>query len=337
MQKSDIKENIISFFSNRKTIIAIIIGIIVISVCIIILFVVFNSKKTTEVSADIVKGELEVANADSSDVKMISDNSKQESWKIENNTKVEEQTEKANQQVQTNKTENTENTNQVVVEEQSESSEKNEKGVIYLTFDDGPTTSSTPKILDILKEENVKATFFILNYNEEGEKLIRREVVEGHSVGIHGYSHEYSKIYKSDEAYLENLNKLQIKIKKSTGVNSTITRFPGGSSNTISRKYNKKIMTRMVKKIQEVGYKYYDWNVDSGDAANPKNEKEVYNNVTKRLSLKRSNVVLMHDFANNKKTIAALKNIIEYGKKNGYKFRAITENDDPIVHHGINN
>lgn len=210
-----------------------------------------------------------------------------------------------------------------------------EKGVIYLTFDDGPSNSSTPKILDILKKHNVKATFFLLNYNSNTEALVKREVAEGHSIGIHGYSHDYKKIYTSEEAYMENLNKLQSKIYKSTGVKTTITRFPGGSSNTIS-KFNPGIMTRLSKLVVQNGYTYYDWNVDSNDAGGAKNADAVYNNVTKNLSKKWRNIVLMHDFSGNTKTINALEKIIEYGKKNGYTFKTITA-DTRMMKHGINN
>jgi len=208
-------------------------------------------------------------------------------------------------------------------------------GVIYLTFDDGPTTSSTPKILDILKKHNVKATFFILNYNSNTEYLVKREIAEGHSVGIHGYSHEYKKIYKSVDTYMENLSKLQTKIYQSTGIKTTITRFPGGSSNTISR-FNPGIMTTLAKEVVNKGYQYYDWNVDSNDAGGARNSNTVYKNVTKELQKNRGNVVLMHDFSGNNKTIGALEKIIEYGKKNGYTFKAITP-DTPMVRHGINN
>ncbi len=211
----------------------------------------------------------------------------------------------------------------------------NEKGVIYLTFDDGPTNSSTPKILDILKKHNVKATFFILNYNSNTEALVKREVAEGHSVGIHGYSHDYKKIYTSEVAYMENLNKLQAKIYKSTGVKTTITRFPGGSSNTIS-KFNPGIMTKLSKLVVQNGYTYYDWNVDSNDAGGAKNADVVYYNVTKNLSKKWRNIVLMHDFSGNKKTINALERIIEYGKKNGYTFKTITPTTK-MMRHTINN
>jgi len=208
-------------------------------------------------------------------------------------------------------------------------------GMIYLTFDDGPSTSITPKILDILKEKNVKATFFILNYSDNTEYLVKRIVDEGHSIGIHGYSHNYSEIYKSEEIYLENLSKLRKKIKDSTGVDTIITRFPGGSSNTVSN-YNPGIMTRLTKYVVAKGYKYYDWNVSSGDSGDVKTKEGVYNNVTTRLSKKRANVVLMHDFSGNTKTLHALPDIIDYAKAQGYSFDRITP-ATKMVTHGVNN
>ena len=210
-----------------------------------------------------------------------------------------------------------------------------EPGVIYLTFDDGPSSSITPKILDILKQKNVKATFFILNYDANGEKLVKREVAEGHTVAIHGYSHDYKTIYQSVDVYMNNIKKLQDKIKASTGYNATITRFPGGSSNTVSS-YNPGIMTRLCREVVARGYKYFDWNVSSGDAGDVNTSEGVYNNVTKGLSKSRANVVLMHDFSGNTKTLNALSSIIDFGIKNGYTFKNITENT-PMVTHKPNN
>ncbi len=208
-------------------------------------------------------------------------------------------------------------------------------GVIYLTFDDGPSLDITPKVLDILKAENVRATFFILNYDSDKEKLVKREASEGHSIGIHGYSHDYQEIYKSVDTYMENITKLQSKIKKSIGITTYITRFPGGSSNTVSS-FNPKIMTKLTKEVVKRGYKYFDWNVSSGDAGGAKNKDQVYRNVTKNLVANRSNVVLMHDFSGNTKTLNALTAIIKYGKQHGYTFKAITK-DTPMVTHHINN
>ena len=213
---------------------------------------------------------------------------------------------------------------------------KKTKGVIYLTFDDGPSANITPKVLDILKKEKVKATFFVLNYSKSNEKLIKRIVKEGHTIGVHGYSHEYSKIYKSKKAFLNNVYSLQEKIEKLTGVKTKYMRFPGGSSNTVSRHYSKGIMGRLVGEMLGRGFRYYDWNVSSGDAGGAKNSNDVYRNVTKNLSKKRGNMVLCHDFAGNTKTLNALSKIIKYAKKNGYKFKAIDE-DTPLYKHPVNN
>ena len=210
------------------------------------------------------------------------------------------------------------------------------EGVIYLTFDDGPSESITPKVLDILKKEKVKATFFVLNYSKSNEKLIKRIVKEGHTIGIHGYSHEYSKIYKSKKAFLNNVYKLQDKIYKLTGVKTKYMRFPGGSSNTVSRHYYKGIMSLLTKEMLSRGFKYFDWNVSSGDAGGAKTSNDVYKNVTRNLSKKRGNMVLCHDYAGNTKTLNALSSIIKYAKKNGYKFKAIDENTPMYAHH-VNN
>ena len=223
----------------------------------------------------------------------------------------------------------------VYSEVEAQSGSEGQAGIIYLTFDDGPSTNITPKILDILKEKNVKATFFILNYGEVGEELVKREYNEGHTVAIHGYSHDYTTIYQSEEAYLSNVTKLQDKIRQSTGYNATITRFPGGSSNTVSN-YNKGIMTRLCRLMVEKGYKYFDWNVSSGDAGGAQDADDMYNNVTMNLSKNRANVVLMHDFSSNSKVLEALPRIIDFGIENGYRFSNITENT-PMVTHKPNN
>ena len=210
------------------------------------------------------------------------------------------------------------------------------KGVIYLTFDDGPSSTITPKVLDILKKENIKATFFVLNYSKSNEKLIKRIVKEGHTIGIHGYSHDYSKIYKSKTAFWNNVYTLQEKIKKSTGVKTMYMRFPGGSSNTVSRKYYKGIMTELTGAVLGKGFRYYDWNVCAEDAGSAKNSTDVYNNVIKNLSKKRGNMVLMHDFAGNKKGLEALPKIIKYAKKHGYKFAKV-DDTTPLYAQHVNN
>ena len=205
------------------------------------------------------------------------------------------------------------------------------KGVIYLTFDDGPSSTTTPKILDILKDKGVNATFFILNYGNDTEYLVKRAVDEGNAIGIHGYSHKYSEIYNSVENCYNNIIKLQEKIYNTTGEQVKIVRFPGGSSNTVSKKYCQGIMTDISKKILDEGFKYYDWNVLSGDSGNVKTKEGVYNNVINGIKPGINNIVLMHDFSNNNKTLEALPEIIDYGLANGYKFEVITTETDMIT------
>lgn len=206
---------------------------------------------------------------------------------------------------------------------------------IYLTFDDGPSFDITPTLLDYLKEEGVKATFFIINFSQNQEYLIKRIVNEGHTIAIHGYSHDYNQIYSSSSAFWNNVYTLKDKIKNLTGVDSVILRFPGGSSNTVSR-FNPGIMSTLVREANEKGFSYFDWNVSSGDAGGASNSNDVYNNVVNNLGYYRSNVVLMHDFSGNYKTLYAVKDIIKFGRDNGYGFYNIT-NDTPMITHRVNN
>ena len=206
------------------------------------------------------------------------------------------------------------------------------KGVIYLTFDDGPKEGTTNVILDILKEENVKATFFVTNSGPD--YLIKRQHDEGHTVALHTASHNYQTVYSSVDNYYNDLLQIQNRVKRITGYESKIIRFPGGSSNTISKKYSKGIMSILTKDTVSKGYHYFDWNIDSDDAGGAKNSFTVYNNVIKSLSKNRSNVILMHDIKSQTKD--ALRNIIKYGKNNGYSFEKITMST-PMVTHKVNN
>jgi len=207
--------------------------------------------------------------------------------------------------------------------------------MIYLTFDDGPS-NITGAILDLLKEKDVKATFFVINASDSLNYLIEREHKEGHTVALHSYTHRYDLIYKSVDDYFSDLNKISNKVKKITGTTAKIIRFPGGGSNTISATYSKGIMKVLTNEVIARGYHYFDWNLDCGDAGSAKTSQDVYNNVVKYLSHNQTNVVLMHDFANNHKTLQALGAIIDYGKANGYTFAAI-DMDTPLVRHRVNN
>ena len=213
---------------------------------------------------------------------------------------------------------------------------RDDKGTIYLTFDDGPSNSITPKILDILKKENIKATFFVINHHTSTDYLIKRIHNEGHTIGLHSYTHDYSYIYSSADNYFNDLNKIEKKVYKLTGMTSDIIRFPGGSSNLVSKKYTPKIMTNLAKLVEEKGYVYYDWNVESKDAGGVKSSEEVYYNVINSLSKDNINIILLHDFEKNYYTLEALPKIIEYAKQNGYTFNNIT-NTTTQIKHSINN
>lgn len=209
------------------------------------------------------------------------------------------------------------------------------KSSIYLTFDDGPNRYTTPKVLNILKKQKVPATFFELKPAASDFDLTQRVLNEGHSLALHGYQHKYDVIYRSEKVYRNNLEKLRNLFFDKFGVWCSVSRFPGGSSNQVSR-YNPGIMTRLTKKVHDWGYHYFDWNVSSGDAGGVHTSEAVYKNVTKGLRKGRRNIVLMHDFGSNDKTINALEKIIKYGKKNGYTFLPITAST-PENHHTVLN
>lgn len=215
------------------------------------------------------------------------------------------------------------------------STASNNTGVIYLTFDDGPSSTSTPKILDILDNKDVKATFFVINHDSSLDYLIKRAYDSGHTIALHSYTHNYAKIYSSKENFYADLKLISDKVERITGEKSMIMRFPGGGSNTVSRKYKKGIMAELTKEVVDMGYHYFDWNVSSGDAGGAKNSDDVYKNVINGLRPNRNNVVLMHDFSNSK-TVGALEAIIDYGLANGYIFDKI-DMTTPMVRHGVNN
>ena len=215
--------------------------------------------------------------------------------------------------------------------------EVNTGDAIYLTFDDGPSSDVTVRILDTLKANGIKATFFICDYDEDKLPIIKRMIDEGHTIGIHGYSHEYSQIYTSVDAFMENINKLKNKLKEDTGYDAFVIRFPGGSSNTVSKKYCQGVMTQLAQRVTDDGLMYMDWNVSSGDAeGNNRPVNLIIGNVTGGFKHGRNNVVLMHDTSAKQTSADALQSIITYGKNNGYSFYPISKDTIP-VHHGINN
>lgn len=207
--------------------------------------------------------------------------------------------------------------------------------VCYLTFDDGPS-DNTLKILKILDKYDAKATFFVIGTNSKLQYLPKIKAA-GHAIGLHSNTHDYSKIYKSESAFFKDINKLSNKIEKKIGEKTMLLRFPGGSNNTVSKKYRKGIMTELTTEVQIKGYAYFDWNVDSGDASgNRVPASRITRNVLNQAKNKNSICVLMHDTAAKSTTVEALPKIIEGLKKQGYKFEVLTE-ETYGYHYKVNN
>ncbi len=203
--------------------------------------------------------------------------------------------------------------------------------VIYLTFDDGPS-QHTERLLAVLDKYNAKATFFVVKTNYL--HLLPKIAEGGHSIGVHSVTHRYSQIYASKEAYFKDLYQMQDIIYDYTGIRTTLIRFPGGSSNTVSANYCKGIMTELVKSVKDQGFQYFDWSVTSGDAGGTTSTEKVYQNVINGCKNKRRPVVLQHDIKGF--SVDAVEKIIIWGLQNGYTFQALTP-ESPNCHHGINN
>lgn len=188
---------------------------------------------------------------------------------------------------------------------------------VYLTFDDGPTYIITDKLLDVLKENNVKATFFVVGKEIEGrEDILKRIYNEGHGIGLHTYSHNFKSIYSSNETFIEEMERVRSKVKDLINISPSVIRFPGGSSNHLTQEF--------LSNLHEHNFKVYDWNVNLSDGVNPnltvnmlvqnaKKYKESYSRL----------IVLLHCNSNNKNTVKALPQIIRYYKDLGYEFKVI--------------
>ena len=201
---------------------------------------------------------------------------------------------------------------------------------VYLTFDDGPS-SNTDQILDILKDYDVKATFFVVGKTDERSvKAYQRIVEEGHTLAMHSYSHKYDEIYESKEAFARDLNSLQEYLYETTGVWSRIYRFPGGSSNTVS----KVDMQELIEYLTDIGITYFDWNVASGDAVSRTLPAEtIVNNCLSGIEKQKESVILMHDASNKGTTIEALPQIIEAIQEQGdAELLPITDETVPVQH-----
>jgi len=199
--------------------------------------------------------------------------------------------------------------------------------IIYLTFDDGPT-KYTPGILDILAKHDVPATFFVVG-NREHTHLMSDIVEHGHAIGLHSYNHDFDQIYRSREAFFEDLKKIDDIVYEQTGVRSRITRFPGGSS--VRRGASKCIMQKLKEEVREKGYQFFDWNCDSRDKMGTKTASGALSKI--KAATKEADdivIVLMHD--TEKITVQYLPDVIKFFKELGYEFMALCP-DSPAIHH----
>lgn len=196
---------------------------------------------------------------------------------------------------------------------------------VFLTFDDGPCINNTGKILKILKDNNVKATFFIVGIKgEENPKILKDLSDNGMSIGVHTYSHEYTKIYKNPDSYLKDFYACQNVIRKITGREPVpYVRMPGGSDNLVASKGS---LNSIKSILNERGLKYVDWNVSSGDAESHKvSVEKVKRNVITQCNDKKLAIVLMHDTYYKHFTVEALPDIIQYLKTEGFVFRTFDD------------
>lgn len=207
--------------------------------------------------------------------------------------------------------------------------------VVYLTFDDGPS-DVTPTVLDVLEEENVPATFFVMaaENNEQYLPTLARTLEQGHLVALHTCSHDYKKIYNSTDAYWDDLQQLREKLLPYIPAEYEMKylRFPGGSNNTVSHRYGGSgIMTKLKTEAVSRGFTYVDWNVCADDSlgGNP-SPSTIYNNIVRDVQDKTVCVVLMHDATNNKNTAAALPDVIRWFKNAGFRFDTVDHLDRAV-------
>lgn len=197
---------------------------------------------------------------------------------------------------------------------------------VYLTFDSIPG-ENTNKILDVLKEYNVKATFFVSgDKSDEAKAVYKRIVQEGHTLGMHSYSNQYSTIYASTEAFEKDCDKLAKYLKKVTGTDSIYYRFPGGSSNQISNVN----MAEFVHILNEKKISYFDWNVSAGDTSGDYTAEDIVKNVTEGIVNYKTSIVLLHDGENKSTTVEALGSLIEALQKTNAKILPIDEHTKVI-------
>lgn len=208
----------------------------------------------------------------------------------------------------------------ILNEKLKESNNTTEK-IAYLTFDDGPTKKATSKILDILKEENISATFFVVGKHvKELPELVKRAHDEGHYIANHGYSHNNSKLYKSEDSFIKEIKDTDAEIGNAIGIEnycSHVFRFPNGYMSS-NYKFQKQ---KCAKLLKDLNYVYVDWNCLNKDSERKYTKTQLLNNLKKSCKNKNNIIVLMHDTNDVNNTTAVLKDSINYLKEQGYSFK----------------
>lgn len=192
---------------------------------------------------------------------------------------------------------------------------------VFLTFDDGPSKTVTPLILDLLKQENIKATFFLLGSRVElNPDIVKREYDEGHYIANHGYSHNYTSIYQTPQSVVDEFNATEGAIKNALGnqeYNSYLFRFPGGMPGG----KHAQLKAEAAQILEQNGVAHLDWNALTSDAAGAKTSEEMLQNAINTIGEKNSVVILMHDAGDKILTYEMLPNLISYLREKGYEFK----------------
>lgn len=206
------------------------------------------------------------------------------------------------------------------------SKEKKEQGAktAYLTFDDGPS-ELTEQYLDILKRYDAKATFFLIGQQIKGDlaKVVRREIDEGHEIGVHTYTHDSSQIYVSADSYYEDVCQVRKVLKKKFQYEPTLWRFPWGSANCYICHFKQDVVERLQKENMD----YADWNVSAEDSVGSPSVESILANVRKDCFRVENPVILMHDSSSNRMTLEALESIMEMLKQEGYSFATLAQRE----------
>ncbi len=192
---------------------------------------------------------------------------------------------------------------------------------VFLTFDDGPSRTVTPLVLDLLKQEKIKATFFLLGSRVElNPDIVKREYDEGHYIANHGYSHNYTSIYQTPQSVVDEFNATEGAIKNALGnqeYNSYLFRFPGGMPGG----KHAQLKRDAAGILEQSGVAHLDWNALTSDAAGAKTSEEMLQNAISTIGEKNSVVILMHDAGDKILTYEMLPNLISYLREKGYEFK----------------